>query len=106
MTFVRQPVEEALPERALVGDDRVPADRVDVVDGRDEAGEELVLAGAELESVADRLVGGRAHLVRAPAPISSFFPNASPMCGPKNLYGEQMSTSTSHASTSIRPCGP
>ena len=36
---------------------------------------------------------------------SSRFPNASPMCGPKNLYGEQMRTSTSQAATSIGPCG-
>ena len=63
---VREAVEEPLPERALVREHRVPADRVDVVDRGDEAGEQLVLAGAELVAVADRLVRGRAHLVRAP----------------------------------------
>ena len=45
---------------------RVPAERVDVVDRGDEAGEQLVLAGAELVAVPDGLVRGRAHLVRAP----------------------------------------
>ena len=37
---------------------------------------------------------------------TSFLPKPSPMWGPKNLYGEQMSTSMSQALTSIGPCGP
>ena len=49
-----------------MGEHRLPADRVDVVDGGDEAGEQLVLARPELVAVADRLVGRRAHLVRPP----------------------------------------
>ena len=50
-----------------MGRDRIPADRVDVVHGRDEAGQQLVLAGAELEAVPDGLVGGGSHLVGPPA---------------------------------------
>ena len=80
---VGQPVEEPLPERALVGEHRVPADRVDVVERGDEPGEQLVLARPELVAVADGLVGGRAApCTGATTPISSFFPNAMPMCGP------------------------
>ena len=90
-----------------MGDDRVPAERVDVVDGRHEAGEELVLARAELEAVADRLVRRRAGPCTARHDSSSsLLPNASPMCGPKNLYGEQMRTSTSHAGDVDRPVRP
>ena len=63
---IGKPGEEPLPERPLVGLDRLPADRVDVVDGGHEAGQQLVLARAELEAAADRLVGGRPHLVRPP----------------------------------------
>ena len=63
---VGQAVEEPLPERALVRDDRLPADRVDVVDRGDEAGQQLVLAGAELVAVPDGMVRGRTHLVRPP----------------------------------------
>ena len=33
-------------------------------------------------------------------------PNAIPRWGPKNLYGEQMRTSTPQSPTSIGPCGP
>ena len=47
--------------------DRVPAERLDVLDGRDEAGEQLVLLRPVLEAAADRLVRGRAHLVRPQA---------------------------------------
>ena len=46
-----------------MGDDRVPAERLDVLDGRDEAGQQLVLLRPVLEAVPDRLVVGRAHLV-------------------------------------------
>src|SRR5262249_46548039 len=61
-----QPLEEALAERSLVAEDPLPADRVHVVHRRDEAREELVLARPELEAMADRLVRGRADLVRPP----------------------------------------
>src|SRR5207247_4194589 len=63
---VGQTVEEALAERALVPADRVPADGVDVLDGRDEAGEQLVGERSGLEAAAERLVGGGPHLVWAP----------------------------------------
>ncbi len=63
---VRQAVEEPLPEPTLVGEHGLPADRVDVVDRRDEACEQLVLARTELVAVPDGLVGRRPHLVRAP----------------------------------------
>ena len=59
-------VEEALPELALVRDDRVPAERLDVLDRRDEAGEQLVLLRPVLEAVPDGLVRGGPHLVRPP----------------------------------------
>ena len=71
---VGEAVEEPLPERALVCEHRVPADRVDVVDRRDEAGEQLVLAGAELVAVADGLVGGRA------APCTGATTRSGPSC--------------------------
>src|SRR5205085_2514420 len=58
--------EKSLPERPLVRPDRVPPDRLHVLDGRHEAGEELVRLRARLESVAERLVRRGAHLVRPP----------------------------------------
>ena len=67
MTVVGQAGQEAFAERALVRLDRVPADRLDVLDRGDESGEQLVGEGAGLEAVPERLVGGRAHLVRTPA---------------------------------------
>src|SRR5262245_38441586 len=60
-------VEEALPQLAFPSDDCAPADRLDVLDCSCAAGEELVREGARLEAVTHRLVGARAHLVRAPA---------------------------------------
>ena len=64
---VRQAVEEALAELALVGGDRLhPADRLEVRDRRGEAGEELVRRRPDLEAAADRLRRGRTRLVRAP----------------------------------------
>ena len=67
-TAVRgQPVEEPLPERALVRLDRLPADALDVLDARDEAGEQLVRERSRLETGADGLVRRGAHLVRPPA---------------------------------------
>ena len=65
--------------------DRVPADRRDVVDGGDEPREELVLARAELEPAADRLVGRRAHLVRAPAPEKVLAPEGEAHVRPEEL---------------------
>ena len=82
---LRQPVEEPLPQLALVGDDRVPAERVDVVDRGDEPGEQLVLRRAELEAMADRLVRRRAHLVRAPAPQELLAPERHPHVRPEEL---------------------
>ena len=82
---LRQSVEEPLPQLALVGDDRVPAERVDVVDRGDETGEQLVLRRAELEAVADRLVRRRAHLVRAPAPQELLAPERHPQVRPEEL---------------------
>ena len=82
---LRESVEEPLPELALVGDDRVPAERVDVVDRGDEAREQLVLRRAELEAVADRLVGRRAHLVRAPAPQELLPPERHSQVRPEEL---------------------
>ena len=63
----REPREEPLAQLALVARDRVPAERVDVVDGCDEAREQLVLQRAQLEARPDRLVRRRSHLVRPPA---------------------------------------
>ena len=60
------PARKRSPSARSCAEHRVPAERVDVVDRRDEAGEQLVLARAELEAVPDRLVRGRPHLVRAP----------------------------------------
>ena len=47
--------------------DRLPAERLDVRDRRNEAREQLVLLGAVLEALADGLVRGRPHLVRPQA---------------------------------------
>ena len=66
LDVLRHAGEEALAERALVPEHRVPAERRHVVDRRDEAGEKLVLARAELEAVTDGLVRGRPDLVRTP----------------------------------------
>ena len=63
---LRQPGEEAAAELGLVAHDRLPAQRLHVLDGSDEAGEQLVLLGAVLVAVPDRLVRRRAHLVRPP----------------------------------------
>ena len=103
---VREPLEEALPELRLVGDDRLPAERLDVLDGRDEAGEQLVLLRPVLEAVPDGPVLGWAHLVRPQALEQLALAEREPEMRPKNLYGEQSSTSTSQPEASIRPCGP
>src|SRR5207302_5999836 len=63
---IGEPVEKALAEQALLRLDRRPADRVDVLDGGDEAGEQLMGERAGLEAAAERLQVGRAHLVRTP----------------------------------------
>ena len=64
---VGQAVEEALAERALVGGDRGEApDRVEVVDGRVEPGQQLVGLRAGLEAAPQGAGGGRARLVRPP----------------------------------------
>ena len=64
---LREPVEEPCAELPFVGHDRLPAERLDVLDRGDEAGEELVLQRAVLEAAADGLVRRRARLVRAQA---------------------------------------
>jgi hypothetical protein len=64
---VGQAVEEALAERALVGGDRGEApDRVEVIDGRVEPGQQLVGLRAGLEAAPQGAGGGRARLVRPP----------------------------------------
>src|SRR5207302_2768642 len=63
---LRQAGEKALAELALPASDRVPADRAEVLDRGDEAGEELVRERARLVAVAERLVRRGAHLVRPP----------------------------------------
>ena len=63
----RQPVEEPLAELPLVGDDGVPAERAEVVDRGDEAGQRLVRERPGLEAVPERLVRRGADLVGAPA---------------------------------------
>ncbi len=63
---LREGGEEAVAERPLVAEHRLPAQRLHVTHRRDETGEELVLARPELEAVADGLVRGRTDLVRAP----------------------------------------
>ena len=63
---LREAVEETLAELTLPGDDRVPTDRLDVLDRGGAAGKELVGERARLEAVADRLVRAWTHLVRAP----------------------------------------
>src|SRR5215216_1946739 len=59
-----QPGKEALPESALVRDDGVPAERLDVRDGRRHAREQLVCLRAGFEALPERLVRRRTHLVR------------------------------------------
>ena len=58
--------EKAFAQLAFVRADRVPADRLDVLDRSDEAGQQLVRERARLEAVAERLVGRRPDLVRPP----------------------------------------
>jgi len=66
---VGQAVEEALAQRALVGSYRGEApDRVEVVDGRVEPGEQLVRERAGLEAAPQRAGGRGARLVGAPLP--------------------------------------
>ena len=62
----RQARQKAVSERPLVPEHRLPAERVHVLDGGDESGEELVLARPQLEAVSHGLVRGRTHLVGAP----------------------------------------
>src|SRR4029079_9098874 len=64
---LRHTVEEALPQHRLVSDDRIPPERLDVLDGRDEAGEQLVLLRPVLKAIPDRLVARPSHPVTAPA---------------------------------------
>jgi hypothetical protein len=66
---VGQAVKEPLAQRALVGGDRGEApDRVEVVDGRVEPGEQLVRERAGLEAAPQRAGGRRARLVGPPLP--------------------------------------
>jgi hypothetical protein len=63
-----QAVEEPLTQRALVGHDRgEAADRVEVVDGRVESGEQFVGLGAGLEAAPHRAGGRRPGLVGPPS---------------------------------------
>src|SRR5215469_446098 len=68
LAAVREAVEDALPERALVRPDRVPAEILEVLDGGNESGEQLVCERPGLEAGAHRLVRSRPHLVRPPGP--------------------------------------
>src|SRR4029078_12505208 len=64
---VRQAVEEALPELALVGGDRLhAADRLEIGDRRREAREELVRRRTDLEAATYRFRRGGARLVWPP----------------------------------------
>jgi hypothetical protein len=66
---VGQAVEEPLAQRALVGGDRgEAADRVEVVDGRVEPGEQLIRQRAGLEAAPQRAGGRGARLVGPPLP--------------------------------------
>src|SRR5581483_1329562 len=58
--------EEPFAELPLVRRDELPADVLEVLDRRDEAGEQLMRERAGLEAVADRERIRRAHLVRPP----------------------------------------
>jgi hypothetical protein len=62
----RQAGQEPLSQRTLPGEDVVPAERLDVLDRGDEAGEQLVGERPGLEALAGRLERRRPHLVRPP----------------------------------------
>ena len=104
---LRQAGEEALAEGALVRLDRLPADRLDVLDRGDEA--RRAARAAACRSRSDGRAAGRPRAGPCTAATPRAAPRGrrrSPRCGPKNLYGEQMRTSTPHSATSIGPCGP
>ena len=65
--LVGQPSEEALAELPLPRLDRIEPERAEVVDGRDEPGQELVRQRSRLVAVPERLARRRADLVRPPA---------------------------------------
>ena len=83
----------ARPSARSCAGDRVPPQRAEVVDRGDEAGEQLERRRAGLVAPADRDFGAGRTLYGRHDSSSSRRPNASPRCGPKNLYGEQSSTS-------------
>src|SRR5207244_3454712 len=58
----RKPVQESLSKRPFPAKDRVPPDRLDVLDGGDHAGEELVGLRAGLEAMTEGLLRLGAHL--------------------------------------------
>ena len=82
---IGEPVEEPLAECRLVGLDRVPAERVEVVHGRDEACEQLVRERSELEAMPHRLVGRGANLVRPPRLQQVVLAEGQPQVGPEEL---------------------
>src|SRR5205807_9180762 len=82
---LRQPGEKALAQRALLRGNRVVADRPDVVDRGDEAGEELVRQRPGFEAVSERLVRGGANLVRPPALEELRAGERKPEVGPEEL---------------------
>ncbi len=67
MTPSGSPARKRCAELALVALNRVPADRVDVVDGGDESGQQLVREGPRLEARPERLARRGSDLVRTPA---------------------------------------
>ena len=80
---LRQPVEEPLPELALVLGDEFPADLAEVLDRGDEARQQLVRQRPRLVAVPDReVVGAGGTLYGRHDSSSSRRPNASPRCGP------------------------
>jgi hypothetical protein len=87
-----------------VSGDRLPADRADVLDGDDEAGERLVRKRAGLEPVSARAVC-RTDLVRPPALEQLAASEEDAEVWAEELYGEQSSTSTPSSMTSMRRCG-
>src|SRR5436190_15921682 len=64
---LREARQEPLAERTLVGDDRVEADGLDILDRRDEARQQLMRERAGLEARTRGPLGCRANLVRPPA---------------------------------------
>jgi hypothetical protein len=83
----------------------VTAQGFQIADRRDEPGQCLVREGAGLEPVAGRVVPGRPHPLGGPVGGQVGAQPGQAEVGPKNLYGEQSSTSQPISATSMRRCG-